>query len=70
MGVRVLGSQQLTLTLAEATRSRPIAEDTIERLGLPTTPDVFLERLEAEPIENTQFINRHTPMRIPKGRGW
>jgi capsular polysaccharide biosynthesis protein len=56
VGAQVLGSQQLTLTLAEAARSRPIAEETIERLGLPTTPDVFLERLEAEPIENTQFI--------------
>ena len=56
VGVRVQGSQQLAATLAEATRSRPIAEETIERLGLPTTPDVFLERLEAEPIENTQFI--------------
>lgn len=48
--------QQLTPTLAEATRSRPIAEDAIERLGLSTTPEVFLERLQAEPIENTQFI--------------
>jgi len=48
--------QHLTLTLAAATRSRPIAEDAIERLGLSTTPDVFLERLQAEPIENTQFI--------------
>jgi capsular polysaccharide biosynthesis protein len=49
-------SQELTLTLAAATRSRPIAEEAIERLGLSTTPDVFLERLQAEPIENTQFI--------------
>ena len=56
VGVRALGSQELTLTLAEATRSRPIAEKTIERLGLSMRPDVFLERLEAEPIENTQFI--------------
>ena len=48
--------QQATLTLAEATRSRPVAEDTIEHLGLSTTPRVFLERLKAEPIENTQFI--------------
>jgi capsular polysaccharide biosynthesis protein len=48
--------QQLTLTMAEVTRSRPIAEDTIERLGLSTRHDVFLERLQAEPIENTQFI--------------
>ena len=56
VGVRVQGSQQLATTLAAATRSRPIAEETIERLGFSTTPDVFLERLEAEPIENTQFI--------------
>jgi capsular polysaccharide biosynthesis protein len=56
VGVRALGSQELTLTLAEATQSRPIAKKTIERLGLPMRPDVFLERLEAEPIENTQFI--------------
>ena len=48
--------QELTLTLAEVARSRPIAEDAIERLGLSTTPDEFLERLEAEPIENTQFV--------------
>jgi capsular polysaccharide biosynthesis protein len=48
--------QEFTLTLAAATRSRPIAEEAIERLGLSTTPDVFLERLQAEPIENTQFI--------------
>jgi capsular polysaccharide biosynthesis protein len=50
------GLQQLTMTLAAAAQSRPVAEETIERLGLPTTPDVFLERLEAEPIENTQFV--------------
>ncbi|MEJ7843999.1 MAG: Wzz/FepE/Etk N-terminal domain-containing protein [Rubrobacter sp.] len=54
--VQVEGLQHLTLTLAEVTQSRPIAEETIERLGLSTTPDVFLERLEAEPVENTQFI--------------
>jgi capsular polysaccharide biosynthesis protein len=43
-------------TAAEAAQSRTIAEDAIERLGLSTTPKVFLERLDAEPIENTQFI--------------
>ena len=48
--------QQLTMTLAEATQSRPIAEDTIERLGLSATPDEFLVRLDAEPVYDTQFI--------------
>ena len=56
LDARVQGLQQLTMTLAEAAQSRPVAEETIERLKLPMNPDVFLERLEAEPIENTQFI--------------
>jgi hypothetical protein len=34
--------QQLTATLAQAARSRPIVEDAIERLGLRETPDEFL----------------------------
>jgi capsular polysaccharide biosynthesis protein len=45
-----------TMTLAEVADSRLIAEDTIERLGLSTTPKEFLQRLDAEPIEPTQFI--------------
>jgi capsular polysaccharide biosynthesis protein len=45
-----------TRALAAATHSRPIAEETIERLNLPTTPDAFLDHLEAEPIENIQFV--------------
>jgi capsular polysaccharide biosynthesis protein len=45
-----------TMTLAEVADSRLIAEDTIERLGLSTTPKEFLQRLDAEPIEATQFI--------------
>jgi len=53
---RVEGLQQVTQTLAVVAQSRPIAEETIERLELPTTPDAFLERLEAEPVETTQFI--------------
>jgi capsular polysaccharide biosynthesis protein len=48
--------QHVTQTMAEAAHSRAVAEDAIERLGLSTTPEVFLERLEVEPIENTQFI--------------
>jgi capsular polysaccharide biosynthesis protein len=48
--------QQSTLTVAEVVQSRPIAEDTIERLELSTTPNEFLERLDVEPIENTTFI--------------
>ncbi len=56
LNARVQGLQQLTMTLAEAAQSRPVAEKTIEHLGLSMTPDAFLERLEAEPVGNTQFI--------------
>jgi capsular polysaccharide biosynthesis protein len=48
--------QDVTMTVAEATRSRAVAEDTIERLGLSATPNEFLERLDAEPVDDTQFI--------------
>ena len=54
--VQVEGLQRLTETLSAATQSRPIAEETIERLELPTTPGAFLERLEADPVENTQLV--------------
>jgi capsular polysaccharide biosynthesis protein len=50
------GLQEVTMTLAEATRTRPVAEATIERLGLHMTPDEFLERLDAKTVDNTQFI--------------
>jgi capsular polysaccharide biosynthesis protein len=49
-------SQDMTVTLAEATRSRAVAKDAIERLGLSATPDEFVERLDAEPVDETQFI--------------
>jgi capsular polysaccharide biosynthesis protein len=52
----VEGLQQLTMTLAAAAQSRPTAEETIKRLELSTTPDAFLDHLEAEPVESTQFI--------------
>jgi capsular polysaccharide biosynthesis protein len=48
--------QEATKTLAEATQSRPVAEAAIDRLKLSATPEVFLERLNAKPIDNTQFI--------------
>ena len=53
---RTEGLQEVTTTLVEATRTRPVAEATIERLGLHMTSDEFLERLDAEAVDNTQFI--------------
>ena len=53
---QVEGSPDETITLAKAARTIPVVEATIERLGLPMTPDEFLQRLDAEPVEDTPFI--------------
>lgn len=51
------GLQQLTQTMEEAVNSRPVAEAVIDQLGLKITPEDFLkERLSAEQIGTTQFI--------------
>jgi hypothetical protein len=42
------GLQEVTMTLAEATRTRAVAEATIERLGLRMTPDEFLYRSRSQ----------------------
>jgi capsular polysaccharide biosynthesis protein len=53
----VSGLQDLTVTMATAVPSRPLAQTVIERAGLQITPEAFLEkRLSASPIEETQFI--------------
>ncbi len=53
----VAGLQQLTITMAEAVGSRPIAEKVIQQQGLQTDPDAFLsERLKVEQVSSTQFI--------------
>jgi capsular exopolysaccharide synthesis family protein len=57
LGSDVQGLQQLTLTLAKAANSRPLAEAVIEQYDLKTSPQEFLqERLNVEPITDTQFI--------------
>jgi capsular polysaccharide biosynthesis protein len=52
----VLGLQNLIETMAQAVSSRPIAEDTIERLDLQTTPDALLQNVSVEQVPDTQFI--------------
>ena len=54
--VQVHKLQEMTKTMAEAAQSRLVAEAAIEHLGLATTPEAFLERLDAEPVDNTQFM--------------
>jgi capsular polysaccharide biosynthesis protein len=47
---------QLTQTMVHAIDTRPVAEETIRRLGLPMSPDQLLNNLTVEQIEDTQFI--------------
>lgn len=50
------GLQQLTLTVAEAVGTRPVAEGVIEELNLKLTPEEFLENLSVAQVSSTQFI--------------
>jgi capsular polysaccharide biosynthesis protein len=52
----VEGLQQLTHTMVEAVGSRPVAEETIQRLGLQMNPQNLLDNLTVEQIEDTQFL--------------
>ncbi len=52
----VMALQEITLTMAEAVNSRPVAEATIEELDLKTTPEALLGSMRVEPVEETQFI--------------
>jgi len=51
------GLQQLTQTVLEAIESRPVAEETIQRLGLQMDSDELLLNLTTEQIGSTPFIN-------------
>jgi capsular polysaccharide biosynthesis protein len=50
------GLLDLTMTVAEAVNSRPIAEGVIEQENLRTDPGTLLASLQVEAIEETQFV--------------
>lgn len=52
----VLDLQQLTLTMAQAVNTRPVAEAATRRLNLSMTPENLLANLDSEALEETQFI--------------
>lgn len=57
LGGYVSGLQQLTVTLTEAVKSRPLADTVIQDLDLGITPEEFLkDHLSAAQIQDTQFI--------------
>jgi capsular polysaccharide biosynthesis protein len=52
----VEGLQQLTHTMVTAVDSRPVAKETIQRQGLQMDPQVLLDNLTVEQLEDTQFL--------------
>jgi receptor protein-tyrosine kinase len=52
----VQGLQKLTPTLASAVEKRPLAEAVIQEMTLPMTPEDFLENINVEQDQDTQFI--------------
>jgi capsular polysaccharide biosynthesis protein len=46
----------LVRTMALAIEIRPVAEETIRRLGLEVSPDQLLDTLTVEPVEGTPFL--------------
>lgn len=50
------GLEELTPTMSTALGTRPVAEGVIQRLNLDISPGDFLDNLNVEQIEGTQFI--------------
>jgi len=55
----VLGLQQLTQTVAEDIKSRPVADAVIQRLSLPMTAEGFLNHVSVEQVPRTQLVEVH-----------
>jgi capsular polysaccharide biosynthesis protein len=54
----VTGLQELTLTVAKAVPTTPVAEEVVERLGLPEeSVGKVLNKTSAEPDPGTMFVN-------------
>jgi capsular exopolysaccharide synthesis family protein len=49
-------SLALVKSYSQAIRTRPVIEDAIKKLGPPDDAEQVLERLKAEPVEDTQII--------------
>jgi capsular polysaccharide biosynthesis protein len=55
----VLGLQQLTQTVAEDIKSRPVADSVIQELGLSMTAEELIAHLRVEQLPRTQLIQVH-----------
>ncbi|MBX0330980.1 polysaccharide biosynthesis tyrosine autokinase [Oscillochloris sp. ZM17-4] len=52
----LMASQQLTRTYAELLRKRPLLEEVIARLQLPTPPEKLFNRVKVQPVPQSQII--------------
>jgi capsular polysaccharide biosynthesis protein len=53
---RIVPPQQLAQTIVHAIDSRPVAQETLLRLGLQMDPSDLLDNVTVEQVENTRFI--------------
>jgi capsular polysaccharide biosynthesis protein len=56
LGAQVEGLGEVTVTMVEVVATRPVANATIEQLGLSMSPDDLLDNLQAEQVPATQVI--------------
>lgn len=56
LGSDVAGLQNLTLTMAQAIGTRPVAEAVVRELNLKESPEALLENMTAQQVPDTQFI--------------
>jgi capsular polysaccharide biosynthesis protein len=52
----VVGIQQITKTVVEAIKTRPVAQEVSQRLGSSASITTFLENLEVKQIGDTEFV--------------
>lgn len=52
----ILAAERLTRTYSQLAQSRPVLEETIQRLSLPLTPDDLVKQVEVSAIQNTQLV--------------
>ncbi len=56
LGGEIGALQDVTPTMSEAVATRPVAEEVVQRLGLPMSPADLLAGLNAEEVSDTLFI--------------
>jgi capsular polysaccharide biosynthesis protein len=64
--ISVYDLQQLTVTMAQAVDTYPVADAAIRRSNLSMTPETLLDQLDSDAISETQFIEVTYPDSDPR----